>query len=346
MNPVRLPLSESDLERFSRNLPSRPAEPDACWEWQCGRTATGGRFWLQGETRYSHIVAWLIANGEIPNGLQVLHTCQNPYCCRVSHMKLGHAMRTTHENLKDRFLAKTSTGSKRPHMNSSCLEWTGSHGPGGYGVVVFSGRQKKAHHVAWFLEHGVWPQPPKVVMHRCDNRKCVKIEHLQLGTRVENRLDCVRKGRQAKGQTHGSQTKPESVPKGEASGRAKITTAKVIQIRLTIRTHPDVHGVLEGLARKFKLDASTVRAIADGSLWGHVEVNSIPGLKPIPLSGLVFGHKRGEESPFSKVSDATIRMIRDEYDKAGKKWGMISKLAKEFQLSPSHVHRIVHGTAR
>jgi hypothetical protein len=82
-----------------------------------------------------------------------------------------------------------------------------------------------------------------------------------------------KKGRQAKGQIHGSQTKPESVPKGERSGRVKITTAKVVQIRLTLQAHPNVQGVLEGLARKFKLDASTGRAIAQGSLWSHVHAN-------------------------------------------------------------------------
>lgn len=346
MSQIILPLSHSDLERFFKNLAIRPDEPEACWEWQGGRTATGGRFWLQGETRYSHIVAWLLANGDIPAGLQVLPTCRNRYCCRVSHMKLGHATRTTVENIKKRFFEKTRMGSKPPHVETPCLEWIGGHELGGYGVMRFNGKQKKAHQVAWFLEYGVWIPRPKLIMHRCDNRSCVNIEHLKLGDNGKNREDCVQKGRQAKGATHGSQTKPESVPKGERSGRAKITTAKVIQIRLTLLAHANVHGVLEGLARKFKLDASTVRAIAEGSLWGHVQADALPGMMPIPLSKLKFGHKKGEKSPFAKVSNATIKVIREEYEGAVKKWGVISKLAKKFKLGPSHVHRIVKGQAR
>jgi hypothetical protein len=346
MKPILLPLLHSDLERFDENLPHKPAEPELCWQWKHGQPAASYRFWLQGETRYPHIVAWFAANGDISAGLQVLRTCGNPRCCRTTHMTLGKARQTTNENLAARFFAKTRPGLQQPHMDTPCLEWIGSGLPTGYGVMNIQGKQKKATHVAWFIAHGEWPPADEVVMHKCDHPKCVNIEHLERGSRADNRADCVQKGRQAKGQTHGSQTKPESVPKGERSGRAKITTAKVIQIRLTLLAHPNVHGVLEGLARKFNLDASTVRAIAEGSLWGHVHADALPGMKPIPLSQLQFGHKKGEKSPFAKISDATIKLIREEYAGAVTKWGVISKLAKKFKLSPGHVHRIVKGQAR
>jgi hypothetical protein len=35
----------------------------------------------------------------------------------------------------------------------------------------------------------------KVVMHECDNPRCVNINHLRLGTQQENVQDCIRKGR-------------------------------------------------------------------------------------------------------------------------------------------------------
>ena len=42
-----------------------------------------------------------------------------------------------------------------------------------------------------------------VVMHKCDNPLCINIEHLTHGTHKDNNDDKVKKGRQAKGASHG-----------------------------------------------------------------------------------------------------------------------------------------------
>ncbi len=40
---------------------------------------------------YTHRIAWEEANGPIPEGLHVLHSCDNPPCCNVGHLFLGTA---------------------------------------------------------------------------------------------------------------------------------------------------------------------------------------------------------------------------------------------------------------
>ena len=41
------------------------------------------------------------------------------------------------------------------------------------------------------------------VLHRCDNRRCVRPDHLFLGTQQDNNADCKAKGRNARGESRG-----------------------------------------------------------------------------------------------------------------------------------------------
>jgi len=84
-------------EKLEKHI--KVGEPDECWEWQgalrkhngYGVTTVGGRLVM------AHRAAWIAVNGEIPDGLLVLHNCHNPACCNVHHLRLG----TQKENMKD-----------------------------------------------------------------------------------------------------------------------------------------------------------------------------------------------------------------------------------------------------
>lgn len=77
-----------------------------------------------------------------------------------------------------------------------CLEWTGSLDRYGYGKIGLQGRVEKAHRLSWLLHRGVIPDG-LVVRHDCDNPRCVRIDHLRLGTQADNVADRERRGRGA-----------------------------------------------------------------------------------------------------------------------------------------------------
>lgn len=64
--------------------------PNGCWEWQGAKSGRGyGRLSINGEYWLSHRLAYVLSRGEIPNGMLVCHTCDNPSCCNPDHLFLG-----------------------------------------------------------------------------------------------------------------------------------------------------------------------------------------------------------------------------------------------------------------
>jgi hypothetical protein len=61
-------------------------------------------------------------------------------------------------------------------------------------MFFFEGRNHQAARIAWWFWIGSWPGE-KNVCHTCDNPMCVRPEHLFLGTDLDNKRDCVSKGR-------------------------------------------------------------------------------------------------------------------------------------------------------
>lgn len=76
-------------ERFWAKV-DRTGGPDACWEWRGARKPRGyGNLVSSGRYTSSHRTAYELAHGPIPDGMCVMHRCDNPPCCNPGHLHLG-----------------------------------------------------------------------------------------------------------------------------------------------------------------------------------------------------------------------------------------------------------------
>lgn len=75
-----------------------------CWGFLGFRNLSGyGQMTEGGRVVGAHRVAWELANGPIPPGLEVCHSCDNPPCCNPDHLFLGtHAENMTDAGRKGR----------------------------------------------------------------------------------------------------------------------------------------------------------------------------------------------------------------------------------------------------
>ena len=82
---------------------------NGCWIWQgiVNGSGYGQTSLIGGKSMTAHRAAWITANGEIPNGLHVLHKCDTPLCINPDHLFLG----THADNMADR-TKKLRTNSK------------------------------------------------------------------------------------------------------------------------------------------------------------------------------------------------------------------------------------------
>jgi len=79
-------LNAEVQERFWAKV----AKSDGCWEWTGSRARRGyGKVRIGGVLHSSHRLSYEWSVGPIPDGMHVLHHCDNPPCVRPDHLWIG-----------------------------------------------------------------------------------------------------------------------------------------------------------------------------------------------------------------------------------------------------------------
>lgn len=210
----------------------RVNKTESCWIWTGAKDNDGyGHFNSGQKIVKAHRHLWESMHGPIQKEQKLRLLCGNASCVNPDHMEALTA--------KQRFEAKIK-------KTEDCWEWTAARDKDGYGFFSKEGKQLKAHRAAWEFERGAIPDGIQV-LHKCDNPKCVRVDHLFLGTNIDNVKDRTQKRRQ---------------PEGEKHSDAKVTLKQVQEMRRIGKI-----GTYKTIANKYGISIAQTAKILNRQSW-------------------------------------------------------------------------------
>ena len=178
--------------------------------------------------------------GPIPDETPIIPTCKTKGCVNPEHLTIEFG--TSY--------ARTAKEIQYKEQPNGCHNVI-SHKPDTNGYPTIKKNKKKiAIHRYVYMQHNGQISSDVVIRQKCDNPLCCNIEHLEAGTHADNVADRVSRGRSAI---------------GEDNGRKQLTEDSVKYIR----DNSEISN--SELAKKFKVDPSTIRDVKSFKTWKHVK---------------------------------------------------------------------------
>ncbi len=132
-------------------------------------------------------------------------------------------------------------------MDGQCIRCT-SHAPDAYGYPRMYRNGKSKTVARWILIHRLGNIPTNIVSrHTCDNRLCIRPDHILSGTQAQNVDDAAKKGKYS----------------GENSPLAKLTNVQVLQIIESTKSDKE-------LAAMFSVGQDNINSIRNRKHWKHI----------------------------------------------------------------------------
>jgi len=90
--------AEFSMEQLDKLLTKTVRTKTGCLEWRGRVNAQGYGMVIYNDREWRvHRLMWTITNGPVPQGLYVLHKCDNRICCEPDHLFIG----TQRDNIAD-----------------------------------------------------------------------------------------------------------------------------------------------------------------------------------------------------------------------------------------------------
>lgn len=185
--------------------------------------------------------------------LKPCETCGNLFHALLKETRHGHGRFCSR---KCRHVVPLETRFER-HIGQvtqdGCVLWSGHLDKDGYGIINSGGSGGKllrAHRVAYQLKYGSIDKGSHI-LHTCDNRACVNVDHLFIGDQATNNRDMTVKKRNVK---------------GIAVWRAKLDPEKVSLCRQKYSEGASI----SQLASQFSVTNRTMSAAIFRQSWKHV----------------------------------------------------------------------------
>jgi hypothetical protein len=108
-------LKERFAAKVDKNGPVPQHDPSLgpCWLWTGAMRNSYGAIKHEGSVLSTHIVAYAITNGPVPEGLLVTHKCDRRECCNPGHLRAGTCSDNSREAW-DRREVNATRGTKHP----------------------------------------------------------------------------------------------------------------------------------------------------------------------------------------------------------------------------------------